>query len=127
MAAAPSLTLREIDRAQAARAFAGLHALDPSGRTAPGDDVTAGGRCFELAGEGVRAVYVLSVANGCAWVEAARGEGAPDLSALLDHVITAQAEGLHALACQTARPGLVRKLRSRGWRVAGWIMRKDLC
>jgi hypothetical protein len=126
MAAAPPLTLREVSAEQAARAFAGLAHLDPSGRTAPGDDVTAGGRCFELAGEGVRAIYVLSVANGCAWVQAARGEGAPDLSALLDGVITAQAEGLRAIACQTARPGLVKKLRSRGWRVAGWIMRKEL-
>lgn len=120
-----SLTVREIDAATAARALAGCEGLDPSGMTEGVEEVARRGRCFAIDGE-ARAVYVISTANGCAWVEAAKGEGPADLTRILDAVIAAQADGLRAIGCQTARPGLVRKLQRHGWTVAGWIMRKEL-
>jgi hypothetical protein len=51
-----------------------------------------------------------------------------DMTAILDHVVTQGATdtGCKAIAFQTARPGLVRKLTKRGFRVTGWVMRKDL-
>jgi hypothetical protein len=129
MAAAPqALTVRAIDAGTAARALAGMESLDPRGLSEPGDlvQMVKEGQCYELAGDLVRAVYVLHIRNQCAWVEAAKGSGPLDLAGVLDEVITEQASGLSSLGCQTARPGLVRKLKRRGWRVSGWVMRKDL-
>jgi len=123
-----ALSVREIAPQLAAQRLAGMEHLDPRGLTAPGEvaAMAGEGRCFEITGDAARAVYVLVVRNGCAWVQAARGEGRIDLTQLLDAVLTEQAQGLQALACQTARPGLVRKLQRRGWRVSGWVLRKEL-
>ena len=120
-----SLTVSEIDAATAARALAGCEGLDPCGMVESVEELASRGRCFAIDGE-ARAVYVISTNNGCAWVEAVKGEGPADLTRILDAVIEAQAEGLRSVGCQTARPGLVRKLKRHGWTVAGWIMRKDL-
>lgn len=128
MAEPQGLTLREIAPAAAAAALAGLEQLDPRGLMAPGDvqDLARAGRCFELAGDQAGAVYVLQVRNGVAWVDALKGAGGVDWVELIDGVVTAQAEGLSAIGLQTARPGLVRKLQARGYRVTGWVMRKEL-
>lgn len=83
------------------------------------------GRCFELSGA-ASAVYVLSMRNGVVWVDALRGSGDADVTAVADAVMTAQAEGFDAIALQTRRPGLVRKLKRRGYSVTGWVMRKEL-
>lgn len=127
MADAQALTVRRVPPELAASALAGLSGLDPRGLLREADILAMcqGGQCFAVEGES-SAVYVLSVGNGTAWVQAAAGSGAVDLTALLDGVITAQAQGLGAVACQTARPGLVRKLKRHGYHVAGWIMRKEL-
>lgn len=123
-----ALSLRRIEPGAAVAALAGIHELDPRGISTP-QDVQAwaeAGECFELAGSTGSAVYVISVQNGCAWVQAVKGSGGIDLVSVLDEVGAAQAQGLQAMGCQTARPGLVKKLKARGWRVTGWIMRKEL-
>lgn len=125
--AAQALSVRQVEPAVAASALAGLSALDPRGLMAD-DDIEAmcrAGRCFAVEGD-ASAVYVVHVRNGMAWIDAATGGGDADLTAVLDGVITAQAQGLRGIACQTSRRGLVRKLQRRGYRVAGWIVRKDL-
>lgn len=84
------------------------------------------GQCFELSGDQASAVYVLTVRNCVCWVDALKGSGTVDLVELVDGVLTAQAEGLQAIALQTKRPGLVKKLQRHGYRVTGWVMRKEL-
>ncbi|HEV6968844.1 MAG TPA: hypothetical protein VK305_25890 [Roseateles sp.] len=118
--------MREISAEQAERRLAGLDALDPTGMTADVRDLARSGRAFAIEGDAGNAVYVVTVRNGCAWVTAAKGGGSVDLTEVLDRVLVAQSQGLRALGCQTARPGLVRKLKARGWQVTGWILRKDL-
>lgn len=121
------VTVTRIHPAIAAQAMAGMERLDPRGMTTPDDikGMCEGGQCFALSGA-ADAVYVLVVKNGVAWVQAAKGAGQIDCTEALDAVLTEQARGLNALAMQTARPGLVRKLKKRGWAVTGWIMRKGL-
>lgn len=48
--------------------------------------------------------------------------------AAMDEFATSEAERIKAqrLTCTTARPGLVRMLKRRGYRVAGYVMQKDL-
>lgn len=82
--------------------------------------------CFEVIGDDAAAVYVVAVRNGVAWIEAAAGRGSMDLTAALDALICGQSQGLQAVGFQTARLGLVRKAQRRGYRVAGWIMKKEL-
>lgn len=120
------MKLTEVSPAHAARCLEGLQALDPAGMVRDAQDIVAGGRCFQLQGDRSTAVYVLTVQNGVAWVQAAAGNGPIDWTAVLDETITQQAAGLRALGCQTARPGLVRRLQRRGWRISGWVLRKEL-
>jgi hypothetical protein len=122
------LTVREISPAAAAIALAGCEDLDPRGLMAPGDvqQLVDKGRCFSLTGSQAGAVYVLTVRNGVVWIDALKGAGDVDLVELVDGVITAQSEGLEAIALQTKRRGLVRKLERHGYRVTGWVMRKEL-
>ena len=125
---AKGLIARPISAYAAALALSGLEGLDPSGLMVADDipRMTKSGQCFEVVGEAANAVYVLTVRNGVVWVDAVKGEGDLDVTALLDGVITAQAQGLEAIGLQTARRGLVKKLQRHGYRVTGWVMRKDL-
>jgi len=127
-AQAQGLTLRQISPEVAAQALAGLESLDPRGLMAAGDvhAMACAGECFELEGDLASAIYVLRVRNGVAWVDAIKGAGEVDLVQLLDGVISAQAQGLEAIGLQTKRPGLVKKLQRHGYRVTGWVMRKEL-
>lgn len=121
------VTVERIHPAIAAQALAGMEELDPRGMTGA-DDIKRMcelGQCFALSGD-VQAVYVLVIRNGVAWVQAAKGAGTVDCTDALEVAVTDQARGLKAMATQTARPGLVRKLKKRGWSVTGWIMQKGL-
>lgn len=123
-----ALTVRPIPAAEAAARLAGVAALDPSGVAAGESDLTRWGQAFEVAGQGGSAVFVVAVRNGCAFVVAAKGGGAFDMTTVLDQVVTRGAtnDGCTSIALQTARPGLVRKLQRRGFRITGWVMKKDL-
>ena len=124
-AAQASLTL--IDAARAARALAGIERFDPVGAMRPEgvEALCQAGECFELSGQ-VHAVFVVRLVDGIAFVDAAQGSGDADVTEVLDAILTRQAQGLRAIALQTMRPGLVRKLQRRGYRVAGWILKKDM-
>lgn len=122
------LNVRAIAPASASLALAGCEDLDPRGLTSTADleAMAQRGQCFEISGDQVSAVYVLSVRNGVCWVDALKGCGSVDLVELVDGVLMAQAAGLDAIALQTKRPGLVKKLQRHGYRVTGWVMRKEL-
>lgn len=118
-------------------AWKGLHGVerqDPTGRMSLLDlwHLARAGQCFGIKGDGLELFYVLRVIGRKAWVSAARGvAGRVDGVVVLDGVITAQAQGLDAVACRTGRRGLVKKLKALGWCVreqvpGGWVMEKGL-
>lgn len=115
--------------ADAAQRLVGCESLDPRGLCRPADILAMcqAGQCFEIDGP-ARAVYVLTVRNGVVWIDAVKGSGDIDISGALDAAVMAQgrAKGLRSVAFQTKRRGLVQKAVQRGYRVAGWILSKDL-
>jgi hypothetical protein len=123
-----ALTLRAIPAEEAAAALVHCESLDPRGVMTPGDvwRMAQAGQCFALEGGQAAAVYVVRVVNDVVWVDAVRGAGDADVTELVDRVLTRQAEGCRAIALQTKRRGLVRKLQRHGYSVTGWVMRKEL-
>ncbi len=128
MVGSQALSVRPIAAGEAARRLAGVAELDPSGVTSSADDLVRHGQAFAIDAEAGSAVFVVVVRNGCAFVVAAKGEGQIDMTRVLDEVVTRGAtnEGCKSIGLQTARPGLVRKLQKRGFRVTGWVMKKEL-
>lgn len=124
-----TLALSRLDAPTAARMLAGVERHDPLGVMTPADlaQLCERGLCFGVEARGGQAVYVLHVdhAAGLVQVLAAKGAASPDLTMTVLPVIEAQCAGLRSIAFQTARPGLVRKARRQGYRVTGWILRKD--
>lgn len=128
MAGGQALSVARIGAARAALALRGMEGMDPRGLCDGGalQAMCDAGECFEAQAGAAKAVYVLTVANGVCWVDALVGSGGGDLVEAVDSVITGQAKGLRAIGLQTMRPGLVRRLERLGYRVTGWVMRKDL-
>lgn len=124
-----AVTLSRVEPDVAASLLRGAERFDPRGIATQADVevMCQEGACFAAThASGAQAVYVLRVRNGQAWVDAAAGSGQVDLTALLLPVIELQAARLSSVAFQTARPGLVRKAQRAGYRVAGWILKKDV-
>lgn len=125
-----TVSVSRIDAGTAAAFLAELAGSDPRGIvTAESLHQSAQrGHCFSVNhASGAQAVYIIAVENGQAWVTACRGEGgAVDFTKTLLPAIEHQAQGLAAVAFQTARPGLVRKAQAMGYQVTGWILKKDL-
>jgi hypothetical protein len=124
-----AVTLTRLQPAEAFAMLAGVEVLDPRGNTTPDDlqRMCELGHCFAATPDGGgQAVYVLHVKNGQAWVQAAKGEGHADLTRVVLPCIELQADGLDSIGFQTARRGLVRKAVRQGYRVAGFMLVKDL-
>lgn len=119
------LTFQRITEAEALQALGDMTHLAPAGEPVCMADVVRGAHCFRVDGA-ASAVYVMRTMGDVAWVEAAKGAGLVDVTEVLDQAMTLQARGFRRLAMQTKRAGLVRKLSRRGWKVAGWIMTKEL-
>ena len=126
--------LAPVEPATAAAMLAGCAGLDPTGimRERGIADMVARGACFVAASadhEG-EAVIVVRIVNDVAWIDACKGVGPAPWVGLLLPAIEAQARGQRpacgAVAFQTARPGLVRQAKRQGYRVTGWILRKEL-
>lgn len=120
--------LSRLEPRLAAQLLAGMESLDASGRSGPGDidAMTRRGQCFAATATDSQAVYVVTVENGIAWINATKGAGPVDWSALLLPVIEAQAKGCAAVGFSTMRPGLVRKAKRQGYQVTGWILKKTI-
>jgi len=97
-------------------------------------ELAAGEAVFELVADGrVVGAFTLGVqqySDGrvirCG---AAGGEGGHDLLSAMVDFAEGEARGrvgARALVCETSRRGLVRRLERRGFRVAGFILRKDM-
>lgn len=122
------LDVRDIPAEQAARAFAGLSRLDPRGMTTERDllPMCQQSRCVQLSTP--RGVVTLALVQraGVCWIEAAAGGDpagtlTPEIDAALSDL------GAKSIAFQTARRGLVKRAEQLGYRVTGYIMRRDLC
>jgi hypothetical protein len=120
--------LSRLDPALAAQLLAGCARLDPRGITAERDipAMAARSQCFAATAGDSQAVYLVRVENGVAWIDAAKGYGPADWTALLLPTIEAQSKGAASVAFQTGRPGLVRRALRQGYAVRGWIVGKDL-
>lgn len=111
---------------EAACALAGLESLDPTG------DMTAAelhamcerGVCLRLEQGGQASVMVIRDKGSVLWISALKGQGLP--AAIVAGESIARSNRKSAIAFQTARPGLVRQMQRRGYRVSGWIMTKDM-
>lgn len=128
--AVEALEVRRLTPEHAARALHGVAKRDPRGITTQSDleRFAERGECFAISAPGgAQIAYLLSVENGQCWVQACQASGGFDFSDVLLPVLMEQARGVcHSVAFQTARPGLVRKATRRGFRVVGWILKKDM-
>ena len=81
------------------------------------------GECLAVTAGNGSAVIVVTRANGVTWIEAAAGEGGADLTKAIDDAMRHIGAGV--VAFQTKRRGLVARCERLGYRVAGYIMRRD--
>lgn len=105
-----------------------LSELDPRGIWTPADLLAECEQslCVGVTSGGGQGVYAVQAQNGVAWVAAAAGEGA-DWTRLGLGAIEAHAAGdCEAVAFMTARRGLVLKASRLGYRVTGYVLRKEL-
>lgn len=114
--------------AEAVKALAGVEKRDPRGITTAQDmqTCTQRGECFAIRVPGAQLSYLLTVDNGQVWVQWAQASGPFDFEKVLSGVIEAQAKGCNSVAFQTGRRGLVRKAQRQGYRVTGWILKKEI-
>ena len=119
-------TVRALDAATAARALAGMAHLDPRG-IARDEDIPGmceAGQCWHVSTPRGSAVIVTQrTASGVLWVDAAAGVGEDDMTAAIDEVL--RHTGARSVGFQTKRRGLVRRAERLGFRVAGFILRRD--
>jgi hypothetical protein len=114
---------------RAAALLAGIEGLDPAGVVTREDlgAIAARGACFLASGDaGSQAVYIVHIDNGVAWIDAARGSGPADWTAVLLAAIERQTAGASSVRFQTARRGLMRRALRQGYTVRGWILGKDM-
>jgi len=123
-----TISLSRIDADSAAQFLTGCEALDPRGMTTAKDihAMTERGQCYAATCGPAQCVYVVDVKNDVAWVSAIKGTGSVDWTFITAAMIEAQAKGLRAVAFQTARAGLVRKMKKAGYEVSGYVMRKEI-
>lgn len=123
-----TISLSRIDADSAAQLLKGCEALDPRGMTTAKDiqAMTERGQCYAATCGTDQCVYVVEVKNDVAWVSAIKGVGSVDWTFITAAMIEAQAKGLKAVAFQTARAGLVRKMKKAGYSVSGYVMRKEI-
>lgn len=125
---AQTIHLTRIAPALAAGLLAGCESLDPRGLCTAADlgHMAQHGQCYLATADAGQCIYVVKVRNGVAWVDAIKGTGSLDWTAIAAELIEAQAKGLRAVAFQTPRPGLVKRMQRRGYRVTGWVLTKEL-
>jgi hypothetical protein len=120
-----TLAVRQVTPEQAAAAMraAGLRApVDCDTAEA----IAAHGECFELEAEDGGGVFVVRRKGDVLWIDgaAATRPGNVTETGLALFMEIARQCGANEIAFETARPGLVRKSKKAGYRVAGFIMKK---
>lgn len=125
------MTIEPVDPATAAQAF--RVCPDPLGNGATDLEAMAQrSDCVRVTGADGELVMALQLRHGperdVLWVAGAAGQGASDWTrnglAVAEH--KARACRANAVGFQTARRGLVKRAQAGGYRVAGYILIKDL-
>lgn len=120
-------SLTSASQSEAARAYAPYAAkLDPTGEGSP-ESWAAFGRSFELRTPTGRAIFSIDTScegGALCWIDAAAGTGEGMTERGLP-IIEQQARvaGCSAVAFQTLRRGLVRRVQRLGYRIAGTVGR----
>lgn len=118
--------IMKIAAAQAAAKLAGLAHLDPRGIATEADihGMCDGAQCLRVLDDsGGDAVVIVRTINGVRWIEAAAGQGGQNLAHAIDDAMHAIGGG--PVVFQTKRLGLVKRAEQRGYKVTGYIMRRD--
>jgi hypothetical protein len=121
--------LSAVNPALAAQLSAGVECRDPYGimDAAHLRESMRASQCYLAdAGHGGKAIYALQVHNGVALIASLKGYGSVPWVEVLAPIIENQVQGCRAVALQTARRGLVRKMEKQGYKITGYIMRKEL-
>lgn len=125
------MTLEPVDPATAAHAF--RVCPDPLGRGFTDlDHLAHSSDCVRVSGAAGELFMALQLRRGLErdvlWINGAAGQGASDWTrnglAVAEHQ-AAQCRA-HAVGFQTARRGLVKRAQASGYRVAGYILMKEL-
>ena len=127
--AVETLRIDRIKPEEAEQALRGLEAFDPRGIMTARDlhRYAVLGQCFSCATDTASGAYILDVEHGQAWVQAAMARGPFNFLDCMLEVVERQAQGMcHSVAFQTKRRGLVRRAEKKGYRVVGWILKKEL-
>lgn len=125
------MTVQPIPAAQAAELFRACP--DPLGEGATDLHALADrSACYLVKGEAGTLAMALQMRVGLTrdvfWINAAAGQGANDWTrnGLAVAEFKARECRAHAVGFQTARRGLVRRAQAQGYRLAGFILLKDL-
>lgn len=120
-----AVQVQEVTAADAAATMRAAGLSAPLSCDTP-EDIAAFGKCFELRTPDGVGVFVVRVKGGVLWIDGAGSRGGAGLTevglALFDQM--ARISGCTHVAFETKRVGLVKKSKSAGYRVAGFIMKK---
>lgn len=122
------IQVERIDAIAAAQKLAGIAHLDPCGMMTENDfsAMTQAGQCFAATSDTGEMTYVIKIKNGVAWVSALKGSGSTCWMDMFLPMVEAQAVGCKSVGFQTTRGGIVKKALKQGYRITGWIVKKDL-
>lgn len=119
------ISIKPVTAGQAAQVLADAGIVDPAGLDTPAS-IAAAGHAFELVTPDGAGVFVASKNGATLWIHGAGSTGSHgiirDGMALCESM--AMQVGCSRVAFQTARPGLVKIAKKRGYRVAGFILEK---
>lgn len=121
------IQVEEVTAEMAAAALARAGVVDPRGDNTPGD-IARGGSCLRVRTENGDCFIVARVQGETFWMDGAASDRSEGLAPLLGHLAEefARRAGCRRVAFETARPGLVRLARRRGWRFAAFVMEKEV-
>lgn len=122
-----TLAVQEVTTAAAGQALARAGVVDPRGVNTP-EAIAAGGQCLRLVTDHGECVMVVRVDAGTFWVDGAASDESKGLAPLLGQLAieAAKRAGCRRVAFETARPGLVRLARRRGWKFAAFVMEHEV-
>lgn len=115
------------DKATAVQALASAGLCDPNGQHTP-ETLANSGQAFTLTTAGGAGVFVVEKRGNHLWVHGAGAVKTTGLTSAGLEVIEAMAvqAGCDFVAFETARPGLTRIAKTKGYRVSAVVMKKKV-
>ena len=117
------ISLYPIEPDEAAHVLRAAGGIDPARLHTP-ESIAASGVCFALNTQAGRGVFVAEKRGSQLWIHGAGSTGSTGM--IHDGMAVAEAMALQAgcdrVAFQTARPGLARIAKKRGYKIKGFIL-----